>query len=31
VLHILGFDHEIDEEYEAMKKWEELVWGEVFN
>jgi probable rRNA maturation factor len=31
VLHILGFDHEIDEEYEAMKKWEETVWSEVFS
>ena len=23
VLHILGFDHETDKEYEEMKKWEE--------
>lgn len=30
VLHILWFDHEIDEEYEEMKKWEEFVWSEVF-
>jgi probable rRNA maturation factor len=30
VLHILGFDHETDEEHEEMKKWEELIWGEVF-
>ncbi len=29
VLHILWFDHEDDEEYEEMKKWEELVWKEV--
>ncbi len=29
VLHILWFDHETDEEYEEMKKWEELVWSEV--
>jgi probable rRNA maturation factor len=30
VLHILGFDHETDEEYEEMKDWEELVWRQVF-
>lgn len=30
VLHILGFDHETDEEYEEMKRWEELVWWEIF-
>jgi len=30
VLHILWFDHEDDEEYIEMKKWEELVWSEVF-
>jgi len=30
VLHILWYDHESDEEYAEMKKWEELVWGEVF-
>lgn len=30
VLHILWFDHETDEEYEEMKKWEELVWSEIF-
>ncbi|MCD5375020.1 rRNA maturation RNase YbeY [Candidatus Gracilibacteria bacterium] len=30
VLHILGFDHESDEEYEEMKKWEDLVWSAVF-
>jgi probable rRNA maturation factor len=30
VLHILWFDHEDDEEYEEMKKWEDLVWEEVF-
>ena len=29
VLHVLWFDHEDGEEYEEMKKWEELVWGEV--
>lgn len=30
ILHILGFDHETDEEYEEMKHWEENIWGEVF-
>jgi len=30
VLHILWFDHESDEEYEEMKKLEELIWNEVF-
>lgn len=30
VLHVLGYDHETDEEYEEMKKWEETIWGEVF-
>jgi probable rRNA maturation factor len=30
ILHILGYDHETDEQYEEMKKWEEMVWGEVF-
>lgn len=30
VLHVLWFDHEDDDEYEEMKKWEELIWSEVF-
>lgn len=30
VLHILWFDHETDQEYEQMKKWEEIVWNEIF-
>jgi len=30
VLHILGFDHETDKEYEEMKKWEEKVWKDIF-
>jgi len=30
ILHVLWFDHETDEEHEEMKKWEELVWWEVF-
>lgn len=30
VLHILWFDHETDEEYEQMRKWEEKVWKEIF-
>lgn len=31
VLHVLWYDHETDEEYEEMKKWEELVWNTIFN
>ena len=30
VLHILGFDHEDDTDYEEMKDWEELIWRKVF-
>ena len=30
MLHILGFDHETEQEYEEMKDWEELIWREVF-
>lgn len=30
VLHILGFDHEEDADYEEMKKFEEIIWEEVF-
>lgn len=30
VLHVLGFDHETDEEYEEMKDWEEMIWRDVF-
>lgn len=30
VLHILGFDHEDDADYEEMKNWEELIWRKVF-
>ena len=30
VLHILGFDHEDDADYEEMKDWEELVWRQIF-
>jgi len=30
VLHILGFDHEDDDEYEEMKKYEEIVWDKLF-
>jgi probable rRNA maturation factor len=29
VLHVLWFDHETDEEYIEMKKWEDLVWKEI--
>lgn len=28
VLHVLGFDHEDDAEYEEMKKWEDIIWEE---
>ncbi len=31
VLHILGYDHELDKDYEIMKKLEDKVWEEVFN
>lgn len=31
ILHILGFDHEEDEEYLEMKHWEEIIWEEVFS
>lgn len=27
ILHILGYDHETDEEYEEMWKWEEGLRG----
>ncbi|NDK09258.1 rRNA maturation RNase YbeY [Candidatus Gracilibacteria bacterium] len=30
VLHIIGFDHEQDAEYEEMKKWEDIIWEELF-
>lgn len=30
VLHILGYDHEDDEDYEVMKLLEQQVWQEVF-
>ena len=30
LLHLLGFDHEDDEEYEEMKKWEEKIWNQTF-
>lgn len=30
ILHILWFDHENDEDYEEMSKFEKLVWKEVF-
>lgn len=30
VLHILWFDHETDEEYEEMKKWEDIIWNKIF-
>ncbi len=30
ILHILGYDHETDGEYEEMRKWEEFVWRDIF-
>ena len=30
VLHVLGFDHETDDDYEEMKNWEEFIWRQVF-
>lgn len=30
ILHILGFDHEDDSDYEEMKKWEDIVWCKIF-
>lgn len=30
ILHILGFDHEEDDEYIEMKKYEDLIYKEVF-
>jgi ssRNA-specific RNase YbeY (16S rRNA maturation enzyme) len=30
IFHVLWFDHESEEEYEEMKKWEEWVWSEIF-
>ena len=30
LLHVLGYDHETDEEYEEMRELEELIWEKVF-
>ncbi len=30
LLHILGFDHETDEEYEEMRTWEQDIWKDMF-
>lgn len=30
LLHILGYDHETDKQYEDMKKYEDIVWRELF-
>lgn len=30
ILHILGYDHEKDDEYETMKKLEEIIWKKAF-
>ena len=31
LLHILGYDHETDEEYEEMWKWESMLRGNLFD
>jgi rRNA maturation RNase YbeY len=30
-LHIIWYDHEIDEDYEIMKEKEENIWNIIFN
>ncbi len=30
ILHILGYDHESDSDYEVMKKEEESIWMDIF-
>lgn len=30
-LHILGYDHEIDDDYKIMKKKEDTIWNSIFN
>jgi len=30
ILHILGYDHEIDDDYKIMSGFEKLIWKEVF-
>jgi probable rRNA maturation factor len=30
LLHIIGFDHEEDSDYAEMKKWEDIIWNELF-
>lgn len=30
VIHLLGYDHETEEEYEEMQELEDVVWEEVF-
>ncbi|MDD4151604.1 MAG: rRNA maturation RNase YbeY [Candidatus Gracilibacteria bacterium] len=30
ILHILGYDHEKDEDFEIMNKFENLIWKEIF-
>lgn len=31
ILHILGYDHESDEDYEIMQPLEESIWHEIFS
>ncbi|MDD3645778.1 MAG: rRNA maturation RNase YbeY [Candidatus Gracilibacteria bacterium] len=30
ILHILGYDHEYDKDYEIMQSFEDIIWSEVF-
>ena len=30
VIHLLGFDHETEEEYEEMQRMEDMIWKKVF-
>ncbi|MBW7954735.1 rRNA maturation RNase YbeY [Candidatus Gracilibacteria bacterium] len=31
ILHILGFDHEIDSDYEIMQNYENVIWNKIFD
>jgi ssRNA-specific RNase YbeY (16S rRNA maturation enzyme) len=30
-LHIIWYDHEIDEDYKIMKEKEDFIWDKIFN
>ncbi len=30
ILHIIGYDHEDETEFEDMQKWEQIIWNDVF-